>query len=703
MHRVDSVMSLMTMEEKIGQMVLLTSHWDVTGPVMHENGEDEIRSGKCGNIFNAHSAAFTRSLQKIAVEESRLGIPLLFGYDVIHGFKTIYPIPLGLAASWDTDLVERCAAMAADEATAAGVTWTYAPMCDIALDPRWGRSMEGAGEDPCLGAAVAAAQVRGFQGKDNELSEINTLAACVKHFAAYGAAQAGRDYHTVDMSERVLREVYLPAYHAAVKQGARSVMASFNELDGVPATASKFLMKKILRDEWGFGGFVVTDYTGIDELVPHGVAATREDAACLAIKAGIDMDMESRAYYDFLYGLYRDGKVTEDEIDTAVRSILKVKFELGLFDDPYKYCNMERESAVILCPEYIELAREAAASSIVLLKNANSVLPLGKQERLALIGESIDSRSELLGSWRAAGDASRAATIREAFISACPGITAVSDLSKAVSAAAGADKIIFVAGERADMSGEAASRTSIRIPERQTEVLRQLKKTGKPVILVLMNGRAMDISEEDGLSDAVLDLWFPGTSGACALTDVVFGDVNPSAKLPVTFPRNLGQVPIYHYMKNTGRPFDESIPGDKYKSRYIDCSNTPLYPFGHGLSYTTFVYSPVELSSDTMSPDGTVEAKVTVTNTGNREGAEVVQLYVRDLVGSVTRPVKQLKGFEKISLAPGESREVRFVIDRELLSFYDIDMNYGAEPGEFRVMIGGSSDISEGKNFTLIK
>ena len=689
--RVDELMKKMTLDEKIGQMVLFTSDWSVTGPTMRQGYLDDIRAGRCGNLLNAYTADFTREVQRVAVEESRLGIPILFGYDVIHGFRTIFPINLGMSASWDIQAIEKSARIAAEEAAAAGLQWTYSPMCDISVEPRWGRISEGSGEDPYLGSLISAAMVRGYQGDD--LSADNTVLACVKHFAAYGAPQAGRDYNTVDMSERWLREFYLPPYKAAVDAGALSVMASFNELDGVPAHANKHLMQEILRDEWGFEGFIVTDYTGINEMVMHGYAANEADAGALSVNAGVDMDMMSASFMNYLKEKVEKGEVSEKTVDAACRRILNLKAALGLLDDPYKYCDSQREKDRTLTPENKAFARSFAAETMVLLKNSG-VLPLKKGETVAVLGPLADSRNDLLGSWRGAGEVE---SVPASVLDAIKEVTPVS---------ASAKKVVLVIGEPWDWTGEAASRSSIKVPEEQTELLRQLKKQGKTVVVVLMNGRPLDLSEESELADAILEAWYPGTMGGYAVADVLFGDVNPCGKLSVTFPRNLGQVPIYHYAKNTGRPYIH--PDAKYESRYLDVPNEPLYAFGHGLSYTTFEYSDITLEAGdartesgmtTFKGNGTLKAKVTVTNTGDREGTEVVQMYIRDLVGSVTRPVRQLKGFERITLKPGESREVEFTIGKETISFYRQDMTWGPEAGDFNIFIGGASNCT--KNASL--
>ena len=556
-------------------------------------------------------------------------------------------------------------------------------MCDISVEPRWGRISEGSGEDPYLGSLISAAMTRGYQGDD--LSKDNTILACVKHFAAYGAPQAGRDYNTVDMSERWFREFYLPPYKAAIDAGALSVMASFNELDGVPAHASNHLMNEILKDEWGFQGFVVSDYTGINEMIMHGYAADESHAAELSMNAGLDMDMMSAAYMNHLTDLVKSGKVSEKTLDNAVRRILNIKAALGLLDDPYKYCDSQREKDRTLTPENKAFARQIAAESMVLLKN-NGVLPLKKGEKIAVLGPMAGTKDDLLGSWRGAGEVeSVPASIEDAIKEVTP-------------VAASASKVVLVLGEPWSWTGEAASRTSINLPKEQTELLKSLKKQGKTVALVLLNGRPLDLSEESEYADAILEAWYPGTMGGYAVADVLFGDYNPSGKLSVTFPRNLGQVPIYHYAKNTGRPYIH--PDAKYESRYLDCPNEPLYAFGHGLSYTTFEYSDIALDASSFKAGGKLVAKVKVTNTGKVAGTETVQLYIRDLVGSVTRPVKQLKGFERITLQPGECREVSFTIDKEMISFYRQDMTWGPEPGDFKVFIGGASDIVKEASFS---
>lgn len=701
--KVASLLSRMTLEEKIGQMTLYTSGWSVTGPTLREGYKEDIRAGRCGNIFNAHTAAYNRDLQRIAVEETRLGIPLLFGYDVIHGHKTIFPIPLAEACSWDLALIEKSARLAAKEAAASGLHWTFNPMVDIARDPRWGRIAEGAGEDPYLGGLIAAAKVRGTQG--NDLSDPYTLLACVKHLAAYGAAQAGRDYHTVDMSERMLREVYLPPYKAAIDAGCATVMTSFNEVDGVPASGSKWLLTDILRREWGFDGFVVTDYTSINEMIPHGFARDEKHAAELAANAGVDMDMQSAAYQNYLAKLVREGKVATATVDEAVRRILTYKYQLGLFDDPYRYSDVEREKQVVLSAEMLEHAREAARKSVVLLKNepylGQKLLPLSKDiQNIALIGPLADNQVDLLGTWHAAGDQSRVTTIRTALQDALPdariwyakGANMTDDdeggFAEALEAASRAEVVVMTIGENFQQNGEAASRSELGLPGAQQALLEAIQATGKPVVAVVLAGRPLTIGWMQRHTPAILYAWHLGTMTAPALMDVLFGEYNPSGKLVITFPRNVGQIPIFYSMKNTGRPFNAQ---DKYTSKYIDTPNEPLYPFGYGLSYTTFQYSDLKLSKSTLGMNEKLQVEVTLKNTGDRAGEETVQLYVRDLVGSVTRPVKELKGFQKIFLRPGESRPVRFELSSDDLRFYTQNMEFKAEPGEFKVFVGGNS------------
>jgi beta-glucosidase len=708
--RVDSLLSIMTLEEKVGQLTLFTSDYDVTGPSIRENYKEDIKAGRVGAIFNAFGADYTRKLQEIAVNETRLHIPLLFGYDVIHGHRTIFPVPLGEAASWDLAAMEQSARIAADEASAEGLHWTFAPMCDVARDPRWGRMVEGSGEDVYLGSRIAEARVKGFQGEG--IGKLNSVLACVKHFAAYGAAQSGRDYHTTDMSDRVLRETYLPPYKAAVDAGAATVMTSFNELDGVPATGNKYLMTDILRKEWDFNGFVVTDYTSIMEMIPHGIAEDTASASALALEAGVDMDMQAGFYNDALALLVKEGKLKESLINDAVKRILRKKFELGLFDDPYRYSDPEREKNTVMKAEYIEASRDVARKSIVLLKNDKQVLPMAKTgKKIAVIGPLADARKEMIGSWSAAGDWKKAVTLLEGVRSKVGSAAQVlyargsninddstQFISQAVQTAKQADVVILAVGESALMTGEAASRASLGLPGVQQQLVEAIQSAGKPVVVVLMNGRPLTINWIDKNVPSILETWFLGTQAGNAIADVLFGDYNPSGKLPVTFPKSVGQIPIFYSMKNTGRPMD---PNNKYTSKYLDESNEPLYPFGYGLSYSTFDYGDVTIDKTSITPKDNLTVTCKVTNSGKYAGEEVVQLYVRDLVGSVTRPLKELKNFQKITLQPGESKDVTFTITNNDLSFYRRDMTFGSEPGKFHVFVGGNSRDVKQAEFVL--
>lgn len=711
------LMAKMTLEEKIGQLSLLTSDWDSTGPTMRQGYQEDIRKGRIGSIFNAFTAKYTRDLQRVAVEETRLKIPLLFGYDVIHGHRTIFPISLGEAASWDLKAIEKAARISATEASAEGIHWTFAPMVDVARDPRWGRISEGSGEDVYLGSRIAEARVRGFQG--NDLKAVDTVLATAKHFAAYGAAQAGRDYGTVDISERTLRDVYLPPFKAAADAGAATFMTSFNEVDGIPASGNHYLLTDVLRDKWGFKGFVVTDYTSINEMVAHGYSKDLQQAGEQAINAGVDMDLQGAVFMEHLARSVAEGKVDVARVDAAVKAILEMKYRLGLFEDPYRYSDEAREKATIYRPDFLEAARDVARKSMVLLKNANNALPLAASAKsIAVIGPLGDSKADMIGSWSAAGDRkTRPVTLLEGMQARAPKGQSVAyargasyafedegkteGFAEAIALAQKSDVIVAAMGERWDMTGEAASRTSLDLPGNQQALLQELKKTGKPIILVLMSGRPNSIEWADANVDAILEAWYPGTMGGHAIADVLYGDYNPSGKLPATFPRNVGQVPLYYDMKNTGRPIDPAKPDAKYVSRYLNTPNTPLYPFGYGLSYTRFTYSPVTLSKASIKPGEPLTASVTVTNSGARDGEEVVQLYVRDLVGSVTRPVKELKGFRKIPLKKGESKTVSFTLTDADLAFTRADMSWGAEPGDFKLWIGPSSAEGAEAGFTL--
>ena len=712
-NKVDSLMSLMTLKEKIGQTIMYSGDWVTTGPTVSSNNIKLLKDGNLGAMLNVYSAKKTKELQKIAVEETRLGIPILFGYDIIHGFKTIFPINLGHAASWDMKDIQKSARIAADEASSAGLHWTFAPMLDIGRDPRWGRISEGAGEDVFLTNEIAKANVKGFQGDD--LSKNNTILACAKHFVGYGAAQGGRDYHTVNMGQDELRNVYLPPFKAAVDAGVQTLMTAFNELNGVPATGNKFIFRDILRDEWGFKGFVVTDYTAINELVQHGFAENEKRATEIAIKAGVDMDMMSGANRFYLEKLVNEGKVDADLVNDSCRRILFIKFKLGLFDDPYRYCDENREKEVTYKSEYLESARKSAAISSVLLKNDDNSLPLTKNQTIALIGPLVKDKENIIGNWAAAGDRNGKAIsiydgiktyLGDAKILYAKGCNIKNDdksgFQEAISLSRKADKIVLVMGEDYHMSGEAASRTNIKIPGIQTELIKTLKEEvpDKKIILILMNGRPLDLSEEDSLVDSILEIWFPGTIGGFGIADVLFGVYNPSGKLPITFPRNIGQVPIYYNVKNTGRPIPLENPNEDYKSNYIDSPNTPLYPFGHGLSYTTFEYSDISLSSNIIGESDILSISVNITNSGNYDGHEIVQLYIHDKVGSITRPVKELKGFSKIFIKKGENKTVNFQLTCKDFKFFN-GKDFIFEPGEFEVAIAGSSDFSFMHSFEL--
>ncbi|MCK9451265.1 MAG: glycoside hydrolase family 3 C-terminal domain-containing protein [Bacteroidales bacterium] len=707
--KIDSLISLMTIEEKVGQLTLYTSDMDQTGAYIRKEYESDIKQGKVGAIFNAYGADYTRRLQEMAVNSTRLRIPLLFGYDVIHGHRTIFPVPLAEAASWNISAIQNAARIAAEEATAEGLHWTFAPMCDISRDPRWGRMVEGAGEDPFLASLIAEARVKGFQGDD--LASNNTLAACVKHLAAYGASQAGRDYHAVDMSENILREVYLPPYKAAVDAGAVTVMTSFNDLNGIPATANKFLLTDLLRDEWGFEGFVVTDYTSIMELLHHGVAADTAEAAAISLKAGVDMDMQSGFFQKTLPTLVENKQLDEALIDEAVRRILKVKFQLGLFDDPYRYISKEREENDIMNPAQLEAARDMAKRSIVLLRNEKQTLPIStKVKNIAVIGPMGDNKRDMIGSWSAAGDWSKSVSLMEGLQARYPGAniqfakgceiegTDKTGFREAKQIAEKADFVILALGEAYWMSGEAASRSTIDLPGVQQELAALIIETGKPTATIIFSGRPLTINWLAENSPALLQAWFLGTQSGHALADVVSGYYNPSGKLPVTFPRNVGQIPIYYSMKNTGRPFDAN---NKYTSKYLDVPNEPLYAFGYGLSYTKFVYSKLQMDKHSITAQDSIRFSLEVQNTGKLAGEEVVQVYVHDQLATITRPVRELKAFKNVFLKPGETQKISFSLPIEALYFYKADLSYGSEPGKFTIFAGGDSNASLSTAFEL--
>jgi beta-glucosidase len=722
---VSRLLQQMTLEEKLGQLNLPSIGFDVTGPILSQGVEEKIRKGLVGGVFNTFTPTAVRKLQDLAVKETRLKIPLLFGYDVIHGHRTIFPINLGLAASWDMDLIQRTARVAAEEASADGLNWTFSPMVDIARDPRWGRVSEGAGEDPYLGAQIGKAMVQGYQG--NDLSANNTLLACVKHFALYGAAEAGRDYNTVDMSRVKMYNEYLPPYKAAVQAGAGSVMTSFNEIDGIPATGNKWLLTDLLRKQYGFRGLIVTDYTAINEMIAHGMGDEKKVGE-LSLNAGVDMDMVGEVFLKHGAQLVKEGKVPMALIDAAVRRILEAKFKLGLFDDPYRYISEERNKTAIMNTQQLALSKEAAVKSMVLLKNANQVLPLDNSKKIAFIGPLVKDQRNLIGSWSGAGDYKKAVSLWSALeqkggsylyakgcnlledsallkrLNAHDGqITRESAspdqlMAEAVQTAQQADIVVAVLGESFGMTGEAASRSMIGLPDNQLALLKALKVTGKPVVLVLMNGRPLTIQWENDHIDAILETWFGGTQAGAAIADVLFGAANPSGKLTMTWPRNVGQIPVYYNAKNTGRPLDEN---QKYTSKYLDVPNTPLYPFGYGLSYTSFSYGELKLDKKTINATDKIQVTVTVSNTGNYDGVETVQLYIRDMVGSITRPVKELKGFKKIELKKGESKELSFTLSVEDLKFYNSDLKFVAEPGKFKVFVGGNSQEVKEAEFEL--
>lgn len=721
---VSALMKKMTLDEKIGQLNLPGSGDIVTGQASNSDIGKKIRDGHVGGLFNIKSAAKIREVQKVAVEQTRLKIPMIFGMDVIHGYQTEFPIPLGLSCTWDLSIIEQSARIAAIEASSDGICWTFSPMVDIARDARWGRIAEGSGEDPYLGSEIAKAMVRGYQGSD--LTKNNTIMACVKHYAMYGAAEAGRDYNTTDMSRVRMYNEYLPPYKAAVDAGAGSVMASFNEVDGVPATGNRFLLTDVLRKQWGFKGFVVTDYTGINEMIDHGMGDLQTVSA-LALKAGVHMDMVGEGFLTTIKKSLAEGKVTLADIDNACRLILESKYKLGLFDDPYKYCDENRYKAEVYTAQHIRAARTAAAESFVLLKNDSKLLPIKKTGTIALVGPLADSKANMPGTWAVATDFNLAVTVKEGLEKAvgsnakiiyAKGSNIMYDtvyekhatmfgremehgndsllLAGALAAAAQADVIVAAVGEASEMSGESSSRTDLNIPDAQKDMLKALLKTGKPVVLVLFTGRPLTLKWENENIPAILNVWFGGSEAGNAIADVLFGDVNPSGKLTTSFPQNVGQLPLYYAHKNTGRPLGEGKWFEKFRSNYLDVSNDPLYPFGYGLSYTTFSYSDVKLSNTKPKGSQSITASVTVTNTGSVKGKEVVQLYIRDMVGTTTRPVKELKGFQKIELNPGESKLVTFTITPEQLKFYSQvngtnTMKFDWEAGEFQIMIGGNS------------
>lgn len=728
---ISELMGKMTIQEKIGQLNLVTPGGGIlTGSVVSTDVEAKIKAGNVGGIFGIYGPEKLRQAQKLAVEESRLGVPMIFGSDVIHGYKTTVPIPLGLSFSWDMELIEKTAQMAAKEATADGIFWNFSPMVDISRDPRWGRISEGSGEDPFLGAEIAKAMVKGYQQDD--LKAPHTMMATVKHFALYGAPEAGRDYNSVDMSRMKMYNEYLPPYKAAIDAGVGCVMSSFNDVDGVPATGNHWLLTELLREQWGFGGFVVSDYTSVNEMTDHGMGDL-QTVSVQALNAGLDMDMVVEGFLTTLEKSLNEGKITEEAIDNACRRVLEAKYKLGLFDDPYRYFDDTRPAKDILSAENRALAREAASNSIVLLKNSGGVLPLKKSGTVALIGPLADSRNNMLGTWAPTGDPQLSVAVLEgmksvagenvkivyakgANISDDPGLAAKINvfgpkieidersaetmLKEAVSVAKNADAVVAVVGEATEMSGESSSRSDITIPESQKKLVRALAAIGKPLTLVIMSGRPLAILEENELADAILFTGHPGVEAGNAISGVVFGETNPSGKLTASFPRNVGQVPVYYSRRNTGRP----QAGDmftKFRSNYLDVENSPLFAFGYGLSYTSFEYAGLKLSKESITENEEIEISVDVKNTGNYDGEEVVQLYVRDVVASVTRPIKELKGFKKIFIKNGETQSVTFNLSANDLAFYHNDLKLFAEPGEFIVFVGGNSDASLSGSFTL--
>ncbi|WP_298418454.1 beta-glucosidase BglX [uncultured Kordia sp.] len=736
--KVDSIINIMTIDEKIGQLNLPATGPITTGSSKSTGVVKKIEEGKIGGLFNIKDIKNIYEIQKIAVEKSRLGIPLIFGMDVIHGYKTTFPIPLGLSCSWDMELIEKTAKIAADEASANGINWTFSPMVDISRDPRWGRVSEGGGEDPYLGGKIAQAMVNGYQ--QDSLAAEYTIMSCVKHFALYGASEAGRDYNTVDMSRIKMYNEYLPPYKAAIEEGAGSVMASFNEIDGIPATGNKWLLTDLLREDWGFNGFVVSDYTGIYEMRAHGMG-DEFDVTTLALKAGLDMDMAgdspniAASYTNTLKEAINKGKITIEDIDKAVARILTAKYKLGLFEDPYKYCNVKRAENQTYTQVNRDFARLVGAESTVLLKNENQLLPLKKSGTIAVIGPLAKASNNMPGTWSVSTDHATAISVWDGLeqtvgnqvnLLYAKGSNITKDLAlekrvtmfgkdiprdektdkqllnEALSIAKKSDVIVATIGETSEFSGESSSRTNIEIPQVQKDLLQALLKTGKPVVLVLFTGRPLTLVEESETVPAILNVWFPGSEAGLSISDVLFGDVNPSGKLTMTFPRNVGQVPLYYNHKNTGRPLGNNEGKfEKFKTNYLDVRNESLYPFGYGLSYTTFEYGEIKLDKTSMTNNDTINVSVNITNTGNYDGKEVVQLYIRDLVGTITRPVKELKAFQKISLKKGETKTVTFTISIEDLKFYNYDFDFVAESGDFEVFIGTDSNTTLQSKFTL--
>jgi len=731
---INNLMGKMTLDEKIGQLNLPVSGDITTGQANSSNIAKQIKAGQVGGLFNIKGVAKIRAVQKIAVENTRLKIPLLFGMDVIHGYNTVFPIPLGLSCTWDMEAIQKSARIAAIEASASGINWTFSPMVDISRDPRWGRVSEGSGEDPYLGSQIAKAMVIGYQGK---LKANNEILACVKHYALYGAAEAGRDYNPADMSRVRMYNEYFPPYKAAVDAGVASVMASFNEVEGIPATGSKWLMTDVLRNQWGFKGFVVTDYTGIPEMIDHGMGDLQTVSA-LALNAGIDMDMVGEGFLLTLKKSLAEKKVTIAQINNACKLILQAKYKLGLFTDPYKFIDESRAEKEVFTPENRQVARKIAAESFVLLKNSANILPLKKTGTIGLVGPLVNNTANMFGTWSVAAEMDKSVTVlqglKNAIGSKAKILTALGSnfladstleqryvnvhnptsykhdsrpeaelIREALEVAKKSDVIVAIMGESSEFSGESSSVTNIELPQTQKNLLKELAKTGKPIVLVLFTGRPLALKWEEENIPAILNVWFPGSEAGDAIADVLFGDVNPSGKLSTTFPQNIGQIPLYYAHKNTGRPLAEGAWFKKFRSNYLDVSNDPLYPFGFGLSYTTFEYSNFKLNNTTLKAGQKLTASVTVTNTGKVPGKEVVQLYIRDMVASITRPVKELKDFTKIMLQPGESKVVTFTITEETLKFYNSALKFVAEPGDFKLFVGSNSRDVKTVDFKLVK
>jgi beta-glucosidase len=726
--KVDSILNIMTLEEKVGQLNQYNGFWDVTGPSpkggLAEQKYEHLKKGLVGSMLNVKGVKEIKALQKLVMEQSRLKIPLIFGFDVIHGYKTISPIPLAEAASWDMVAIKKSAEIAAEEAASVGLNWTFAPMVDVAQDARWGRVMEGSGEDPFLGSKIAVARIQGFQG---DLSSNKNILACAKHFAAYGFAESGRDYNTVDVSEETLQNIILPPFKASVDAGVKTFMNSFNELNGIPATGNKYLQRDILKGDWGFSGFVVSDWGSIGEMVNHGFAKDNKDAAEMAINAGSDMDMESYAYVNHLANLVREGKVKVETVNDAVKRVLKVKFELGLFDNPYKYCDENREKETIGKKEFQDGVLDMAKKSIVLLKNDKDLLPLKKSgQKIALIGSLANDKTSPLGSWRIGADDGTAVSVLEGLqkytenkITYAKGADVnigrtefmwetkintndKSGFSEAIDVAKLADIVVIVLGEHGLQSGEGRSRTEIGLPGVQQELLEEVYKVNPNIVLVLNNGRPLAIPWASQNIPAIVEAWHLGTQSGHAIAQVLYGDYNPSGKLPMTFPRNVGQLPLYYNYKNTGRPAMNE-PESVFWSHYIDEKNTPLYPFGFGLSYSKFEYSNLKLSASSFSTNEKIEVSVDIKNTGKLKGKEVVQLYIRDLIGSITRPVKELKGFELIELEPNQTKKVIFTIDEKTIEFFTAKKKWEAESGDFKVFVGTNSAKTIETDFKFTK